>query len=365
MTESFMGNAIAMHIGLDRIDPAFYGTNGALSGCVNDARAMQTLAKSLGYQSQLLANEQATAGAISKGIVGAASKLRTGDIFLLTYSGHGSQVADITADESDRFDETWCLFDRMLLDDELHFLWAAFAPGVRIVVVSDSCHSGTVTKNLALMSKKRELNRRQYRFLDAELAQQLFEKNRFCYESLKFTLRTAPPAIGATVLLLSACKDEQLAEELGGSGVFTKNLLSVFGGGNYNKNYTSFVMDIDRAIASVSQTPRCMIEGAENLAFVAQRPFFVSSKQLERIESQSDEIEFKWRIGREFFDQLNSSERDLFLRTTCIDTLSDGYAHWQVVAGALRSSVRGEVSGRCETDFHGHEHCSIEVKASF
>jgi hypothetical protein len=43
-------------------------------------------------------------------------------------------------------DETWCLFDGELLDDELHELWARFTRGVRVLVLSDSCHSGTVTR---------------------------------------------------------------------------------------------------------------------------------------------------------------------------------------------------------------------------
>ena len=38
------------------------------------------------------------------------------------------------------------LNDRQLLDDELYALWGYFQAGVRILVLSDSCHSGTVTR---------------------------------------------------------------------------------------------------------------------------------------------------------------------------------------------------------------------------
>ena len=68
-------------------------------------------------------------------------------MFLLTYSGHGSQVPDKNGDETeDGYDETWVLYDRQLVDDELYALWSKFAAGVRIVVLSDSCHSGTAIR---------------------------------------------------------------------------------------------------------------------------------------------------------------------------------------------------------------------------
>ena len=56
------------------------------------------------------------------------------------HDGHGGQVKDTNSDEkdSDRMDETWVLFNRQLVDDELHNLWAKFKPGVRILVKLES-----------------------------------------------------------------------------------------------------------------------------------------------------------------------------------------------------------------------------------
>jgi hypothetical protein len=68
-------------------------------------------------------------------------------IFFLTYSGHGGQVPNTGNDfEPDGFDETWCLYDGELIDDELYTALGSFAAGVRIFVLSDSCHSGTVLR---------------------------------------------------------------------------------------------------------------------------------------------------------------------------------------------------------------------------
>jgi hypothetical protein len=137
----------SIHIGLNRVDPAAYnGWDGALGGCVNDANSMRDIAASLGYAHRLLLNEQATSLRVLEEISGAARSLAGGDILLVTYSGHGGQVYDTGGDEDDNMDETWVLYDREVVDDELAALWSQFAEGVRIVVLSDSCHSGTVAK---------------------------------------------------------------------------------------------------------------------------------------------------------------------------------------------------------------------------
>jgi hypothetical protein len=74
--------------------------------------------------------------------------LRSGDLGVLHYSGHGSQLPDTTPrDESDDgSDETIFLADRtQMRDDELNaLLGAAAARGVRLRCFFDSCHSGSV-----------------------------------------------------------------------------------------------------------------------------------------------------------------------------------------------------------------------------
>ncbi|CAG8527003.1 2811_t:CDS:2 [Acaulospora morrowiae] len=64
-------------------------------------------------------------------------------------SGHGGQLVDEDGDEEDGFDETILPLDWKvnghIIDDELHKLLVDPLPsGVRLTVVFDSCHSGTV-----------------------------------------------------------------------------------------------------------------------------------------------------------------------------------------------------------------------------
>src|SRR5215208_3077768 len=112
-----MARGISLHIGLNHVDPnAYNGWDGALSGCINDATAMKRIADGLGYQSALLTEAQGTSATVVECIGQAARQLTAGDIYLLTYSGHGGQVPDVNGDEADGQDETWVLYDRMMID---------------------------------------------------------------------------------------------------------------------------------------------------------------------------------------------------------------------------------------------------------
>src|SRR5919109_1871368 len=112
-----MARGLSIHIGLNGVDPnAYGGWDGQLAGCLNDARAMQSIAQSVGYQPQIILDQQATAAAVTSAIKAAAGMLQSGDILLLTYSGHGGQVPDPTGEEPTGMNSTWVLYDRMVVD---------------------------------------------------------------------------------------------------------------------------------------------------------------------------------------------------------------------------------------------------------
>jgi hypothetical protein len=115
---------------------------------------MAAIARSQGCASiKALLTEQATAGAFIDEMLVLARELQPGDFLFLSYSGHGGQVPDLDGDEeNDGLDETWCLYDRMLIDDELFKLFSHFVAGVRIFMLSDSCHSGSVARNIMVRS---------------------------------------------------------------------------------------------------------------------------------------------------------------------------------------------------------------------
>jgi hypothetical protein len=126
------------------------GTDLDLRGCVNDGEDWAATLSARGYSVQKLIDAQATksamAGAISALVKGAAS----GDSLVITFSGHGTYAPDRNGDEPDGLDEGLCPYDikqgQVLIDDEIHQLFAQRAAGVRILLISDSCHSGTVIR---------------------------------------------------------------------------------------------------------------------------------------------------------------------------------------------------------------------------
>jgi hypothetical protein len=153
---------LALSIGLNYVNPRAYdGWNGKLSGCIPDAKQMTALATQIGcYDRKMLLDSQATIAEVSRHIAWAANELLPGDLFLLSCSSHGSQYPDRNRDESDSRDETWCLWDGQWIDDERWDLFQRFKEGVRIILISDNCHSGTTERVVPVKRSVRDAQSR-------------------------------------------------------------------------------------------------------------------------------------------------------------------------------------------------------------
>ena len=132
----------------------------ALNGCVNDAKDMAALCKSLlGFKAsevKVLTDAQATKAAIMAQLNSAVALARQGklDYLLFSLSSHGTQMADKGGDEPDAMDEAFVPHDiaqkgnawdpaRIISDDELHDLFQQVPESVLLEVYLDTCHSGT------------------------------------------------------------------------------------------------------------------------------------------------------------------------------------------------------------------------------
>lgn len=277
----------SVHIGLNQVDAVHYGGSADLVGCHFDAEDMERIASERGFEKRtMLLDLQATREAVMEAITSAAEHLKAGDVFLLTYAGHGSQIPDLNADEDDRADETLCLFDGMLIDDELYALWSTFADDVRIVMISDSCHSGSVSRAVrtAVPSDPAEATPGlRTRLLPAALSTKAYRNHRDFYTQLgrqrhrpdeRLLTRELDMPLGCSVLLVAGCQDNQESADGVGNGRFTQELLRAWHEGRYEGDWVEMVR---RIVANMpaNQTPRLNLVGRNPERLAAERPFSI------------------------------------------------------------------------------------------
>ena len=126
------------------------GTDSDLSGCVNDANDWADALTARAFQVTNILDAAATKATMVQSIGELLASAKAGETCVITYSGHGTWEPDQGSDEPDGRDEGLCPHDidkvGALLDDEIRVLFAQRAAGVRLVLLSDSCHSGSVTR---------------------------------------------------------------------------------------------------------------------------------------------------------------------------------------------------------------------------
>ena len=237
----------AVIVGINDYDPPY-----ALKGCVNDARALADVLRTYGFPDRnikFVLNQEATRQGILSALREAREQVKKGDLFLFAYSGHGTLFPDEFSEDVDeqqeltpnaagfgggamkrgRYDSALCPFDvhrpstsgkpwqNLILDDELFALFSGFTrKGCMVVVLSDSCHSGSLGRGLDVVPRSMPLS--------AALTVPV--------EKLKAPPRTrgigngVPRTLDGLYLTLTASSDVQTAGEDPSirRGIFTANL---------------------------------------------------------------------------------------------------------------------------------------------
>nr|AYM54003.1 peptidase C14 caspase catalytic subunit p20 [Pyxidicoccus fallax] len=286
-----MAQGYSLNIGLNSVDPAHYaGWDGALLACEADAEDMELIARAQDFGTvRKVLTREATRERILKELDEAAQVLQPGDLFLLTYSGHGGQLPDRNNDEVDAQDETWVLYDGELIDDEIYVALSKLRQDVRVLMFSDSCHSGTVSRMayaalrnsgslemLADTVQDTEAAERRFKDMPVGIALRTYRNNRAMYDAAMDALpkQDARSMVKATVLLISGCQDNQLSSDGTFNGLFTANLLRVYNGGKFRGSHRTFHRRIVRRMPPL-QTPNYSVIGYPNSAFERQTPFTV------------------------------------------------------------------------------------------
>lgn len=137
----------SLHIGINN----YRGTGSDLAGCVNDARDLLALVGPKAASSALLLDAKATRAGMLAALKLLLVRLGPGDLGFITFSGHGTYVADKNGDEPDRQDEALVCADlQLIIDDEFRGLLSARHRQSRLIVITDSCHSGSVHRGVDL-----------------------------------------------------------------------------------------------------------------------------------------------------------------------------------------------------------------------
>ena len=265
-----MSRGISVHIGLNRVDPSRYGGwDGYLASCEADMHAMGGICAARGFEISNLPTAGATWGAVSAAVRHAATRLRAGDTFVLTYAGHGGAYEDQGGDESDGQDETWCLFDGQVLDDELYELWYLFAAGVRVLVVSDSCHSATVARRIARTgllesALKPPIADATPRLMPSAVADQTHDEMKARFDAARARAPAGDP--GCALVLMGACQDDELSWGDDENGLFTRALMQTWSQPDLAPGYPALTTAI--AARLTRQRPGCMTLGASDPAFL-------------------------------------------------------------------------------------------------
>lgn len=133
-----------------------------LRGCLNDVETNRyILTYKFGFQSTemvILRDSQATTKNIKDNLEKMVAEFKDcnspEDKFIFCYSGHGSSVPDKDGDEIDKLDEIICPYDlnwtsNMITDDYLYSIFSKINPNVQLLIISDSCHSGSLLRSLS------------------------------------------------------------------------------------------------------------------------------------------------------------------------------------------------------------------------
>lgn len=247
------GQLLSLSIGIND----YPGTENDLTGCVNDAHAWAAALKARGFSNQTLTDSDATRSAISEFMEAIVAATRYGDLAVITYSGHGSWVPDFNGDEPDKRDEALCPWDVLgegvITDDDLHALFAQRHHGSRIVMISDSCHSGSVTRFAAPVIRDRP----RTRFMPPEV--HLIEEEMPQARAVASNPGRGKPRGGA--LLLAACADWEYAYDGYGilaQGAFTTVALEALEALPAGASYRQWMQAIRLRLPAVDipQTPR-------------------------------------------------------------------------------------------------------------
>ena len=242
------------------------GTDSDLFGCVNDSDDWAAALGERGFSIQTLKNSEATRDAMLAAMREIVASAVDDDVVVVTYSGHGTWVPDQDADENDLRDEAMCPYDLVtngpIIDDDLYGVFGETARGARAVLVSDSCHSGTLQKFAPALGGRKA----RVRFLPPATFIQ-GERQLTCARRTSATPGGAA-RLRRTALLLAGCRDTEYCfdAEFSGraNGAFSYVALSALRELPEGATYRDWMAQIKKGLPSADYPQTPQLEGSSH-----------------------------------------------------------------------------------------------------
>ncbi|TDG37820.1 DUF4384 domain-containing protein [Pedobacter changchengzhani] len=265
--KSFAQNQNALVIGIDTYKPLGSIKPSAsgrvdfrnLDGCRNDALAVKSLIQSFyAFKPQnvdTLFNRKATRASILAKFATLLNKSNAGDVAFIYYAGHGSQQRNSLTKEKDSLDESIVPADTYtagvgdIRDKELAKIFNAFIDkGVKLTVILDCCHSGSMSRGLYDKPKSRYIATNYFDAKD--------DSNPQAPEDRK----------EGTFLIISAAQDDEPAEEAVDEnkkphGAFTISLLEAIKQQSVNASALNLFRSIGVILKSKGKSQEPVIGG--------------------------------------------------------------------------------------------------------
>ncbi len=217
------GRKLALCVGIDR-----YPGNARLNGCVNDAKLWARRLGELGFRTRMLLDGQATEAGITTALTDLVRAGRRGDVLVFQFAGHGTHFADLDSDDADGQDEAVVPVDfqagsgHFLLDDEQFAIYQQLREGAALTSFYDCCHSGNMARVfIDAMLGARGGGDLRPRFIDPTPKMVAEYRRRRADGRAGRGMRALRDPESLNAAIFSACRDDELAMEQNGQGVFT------------------------------------------------------------------------------------------------------------------------------------------------
>jgi len=262
-----------------------------LKGCVNDIQKVAAYLKKetpeFDVNISLLVDSQATKANVVHAFTTHFEAAGENDVALFYFSGHGTQEEAnriFWPVEEDRKLESIVCYDsytvsngqpmfRLLADKEIRYMISTIArKGAHIVTIFDCCHSGGNTRNGFIGKTGEDI--RERRVIYRERLSQAFPERPWTdfIFSESILLENVTASIERYLpegkhIQMAACQNDESAFEVGGEGVFTKNLLEILTRSEGSVTYYDLQARIQHYLRNqFRQTPKTYVVGEDESA---------------------------------------------------------------------------------------------------